>query len=196
MVNTLMQAKSSATLHHSQGVQSGSGGSSKGTGGGHGVSHDGSQGRGDTWDLQPSSAAGVTVGVSGPPQEQPSRSGRGRGGGRGRNGAQSRARGWGRGGHSAHPTPHALAHGQITPPPGLAPAGVIGGPSGPPQQQPNPSGRGRGGSSGDQSRGRGRGRGGHSAHPTQQPLTKSHIAPPPGLAAVRNTSVRGMLSHL
>ncbi len=77
--------------------------------------------------------------------------------------------------------------------------GVIRGVSDSPQQQPIPSGRGTGGGrgrSGEQSRGRGRGRGGYAAHPTQQPLTQSHIAPPPDLAPVHDTTVRGMHSHL
>ena len=116
-----MQAQASATLHQSQGHQSGSRGGSKGNGGGHGVSHDGSRGRGDARDLQPSPAAGVVRGVSDPPQQQPIPSGRGRGGGRGSSGEQSRGRGRGRGGHSAHPTQQPLTQGQIAPPPGLVP---------------------------------------------------------------------------
>ena len=121
MVNTLMQAQSSASLHQIQKPQSGSRAGSKGKGGGRGVSHGGSQGRGDARDLQSSSAAGVIGGPSGPPQQQPNPSGRGRGGGRGSNGEQSRGRGRGRGGQSARHTQQPLTQGHIPPPPGLAP---------------------------------------------------------------------------
>ena len=120
MVNTLMQAKSSVTLHHSQEPHSGNRADSKQSGG-NDASHDGSQGfRGDTRDLDPSSAAGVVGRVSHPPQQQPNPSGRGRGGGRSSNGEHSRGRGRGRGGHSAHPNQQPLTQGHITPPPGLA----------------------------------------------------------------------------
>ena len=103
-----MQATSSASRHQSQEPQSGSGPDSQGKGGGQDVSHDESQGRGDIRDRQLSLAAGVTGGPSGPLQQRPIPSGRGRGGFRGSSGAQSRGRGRGRGGHSAHPTerPH------------------------------------------------------------------------------------------
>lgn len=121
MVNTLMQARSSATLHHSQEPHSGNRAHSKGKGGAKGASHDGSQGfGGDTRDLHPSSAAGVIGRVSHPPQQQPNPSGRGRGGGRSSNGEHSRGRGRGRGGHSAHPNQQPLTQGHITPPPGPA----------------------------------------------------------------------------
>ncbi len=120
-MNTLMQARSSATLHQSQELQSGSSADSKGKGGGQGVRHAGSQGRDDTQDRKPSSAAGVTLGISGPPQQQPNPSGRGRSGGRGSSGAQSSGRGWGRGSHSAHPTQHPLVQSHIPQPPSLAP---------------------------------------------------------------------------
>ncbi|DBA80367.1 TPA: hypothetical protein ACH3X2_007312 [Trebouxia sp. C0005] len=115
------QADSSATVHQIREPQSGSRGGRKGKGGVHGVNHDWSQGRGDTRDLQSSSAAEAIVGVSHPPQQQPVSSRRGRGGGRGSSGEQSRGRGRGRGGHSAHPIQQHLAQGHITPPPGLVP---------------------------------------------------------------------------
>ena len=121
MVNPLMQANSSATIHQIQEPQSGSSAGRKGKDGGHGVIHDGSQGRRDTRDPQPSSAAGVIVAVSDPPQQQPASSRRGRGGGRGSRGEQSRGRGRGRAGHSAHPIQQHLTQGHITPPPSLAP---------------------------------------------------------------------------
>ncbi|KAL0043580.1 hypothetical protein WJX79_009050 [Trebouxia sp. C0005] len=115
------QANSSATIHQIQEPQSGSSAGRKGKDGGHGVIHDGSQGRRDTRDPQPSSAAGVIVAVSDPPQQQPASSRRGRGGGRGSRGEQSRGRGRGRAGHSAHPIQQHLTQGHITPPPSLAP---------------------------------------------------------------------------
>ncbi|DBA73513.1 TPA: hypothetical protein ACH3X1_011539 [Trebouxia sp. C0004] len=114
------QAKLSATLHQSQEPQSGNRAGSKGKGGGHGVSHGGSQRRGDTKDLQPSSASGVMGGVSDPPQQQPIPSGRGTGGGRRSSGAQIRGRGRHRGSHSAQPTQQPSTQSQIAPPPSLA----------------------------------------------------------------------------